>query len=110
ACDYFQQLARDFVGIGIKKTDPTQIFNLRQLFEQKPEPVFQSEIFSVAGGILPDQSDLPHPGLSQALGFGHHRLKSTRPKLSSQLRDDTKCAGMIAAFGNLYVGRMLRSS
>ena len=70
--DGFQQLAGDFVGIGVEKTDPAQIFDCGQLLQQQRQAIFQSEIFAVAGGVLPDQGDFAHAGLGQAFRLGNH--------------------------------------
>src|ERR1019366_5721402 len=108
-CNRLQQLAGDLVGIGVEEAHPAQFLDLRQPLQQQRQPVFQTQIFSVAGGILPDQRDLAHALVRKMLRLGDHRFESPRTKLATQLRDDAKRAGMIAAFGDLDVGRILRS-
>ena len=106
--DGFQQLAGDLVGIGVEEADPAQLFDLRQPLQQQRQPIFQAEVFAVAGGVLPDQRDLAHALLRQALRFGDDGLKAARAKLAAKLRNNAERAGMIAALGNLDVGRVLR--
>ncbi len=103
-----QQLAGDFVRVGVEKTDPAQIFDPGQLFEQQGKAVFQAEIFAVAGGVLADEGDLADAALGQAFGLGDHGLEAAGAELSAQLRDDAEGAGMIAAFGDFDVGHVPR--
>ena len=107
--DGFEQPAGDLVGIGIKKTDPAQVFNSREFFQQKCQAILQAEIFAIAGRVLADQSDLAHARLCQAFRLGNDRLKAPRAELAAQLRNDAESAGMIAPLGNLDVSSMSRS-
>ena len=100
--------AGDLVGIGVEETHPAQSVDLRQPFEQQREAVLQAEVFAVAGGVLPDERDFAHALLREALGFGDDRLEAPRAELAAQLRNDAERAGMIAAFGDLDVSRVLR--
>ena len=88
--DGFEQPAGDLVGIGVKKPHPAQFFDPRQLFQQKRQAVFQAEILAVAGRVLADQRDFAHARPRQALGLGDDRLKSPRPELAAQLRNDAE--------------------
>ncbi len=55
--DRVEQLAGDFVGIGVEKTHPAQIFDAGEFFEQQGQAIFQAEVFAVAGGVLADERD-----------------------------------------------------
>ena len=103
-----QQLAGDLVGIGVEEAHPAQLFDLRQPLQQQRQAVFQAEVFAVAGGVLPDEGDFANALLGQLLRLGDDRLEAARAKLAAQLRNDAERAGMIAAFGDLDVGRVLR--
>ena len=46
------------------------------------------------------------PGWASRSRFGDHRLEAARAELAAQLRDDAEGAGMIAALGDLDVGRV----
>ena len=108
-CNRLQQLAGDLVGIGVEEAHPAQFLDLRQPLQQQRQPIFQTQIFSIAGRILPDQRDLADALFREMLRLGDHRFESPRTELAAQLRDDAKRAGMIAAFGDLDVSRILGS-
>src|SRR5271165_3706140 len=105
--DGLQQPARDLVGIGVEEAHPAHLLDLSQSLQQQRQAILQAEVFAVARSVLPDQSDLAYALLRQPLRFGNHRLEATRAKLAAQLRNNAERAGMIAAFGDLDVCRML---
>ena len=106
--DSLQQALGDLVGISVEETYPLQLFDLRQSFEEKRETVLHAQVFAVAGGVLPDEGDFFHALFREALGFRNHRFETARAEFAAQLRDDAERAGMIAAFGDLDVGRVFR--
>src|SRR5215469_16369563 len=57
AGDGIQQSSGDFVGVGIQESHPAKLLNLCQTFEEERQPVFQTQVFSVAGGVLADESN-----------------------------------------------------
>src|SRR4029077_6795395 len=81
----FKQPAGDFVGIGIKKPYPAQVFNFSQLFQQQRQAILEAQILAVAGSVLADEGDLAHAGERQALSLGHYRLKTPRTELAAEL-------------------------
>ena len=103
ARDRIQKLAGDFVGIGVEKTNPAQIFDGGEFLQQQSQAIFQAEIFAVAGGVLADEGNLADAALRQALGLGNDGFKAARTKLAAQLGNDAEGAGMVAAFGNLDI-------
>ena len=61
------RLAGDLVRVGVQETYPTQIFDLRELFEQQRKAIFQSEVFAVAGRVLSDERDFAYACLRKLL-------------------------------------------
>ena len=78
---------------------------LGERFEQRSEAVFQAKVFAVAGGVLADESDFLHAAGDELLRFGDHGLEAPRAELAAQVGNNAEGAGVIAAFGNLDVGR-----
>src|SRR6478609_8132676 len=85
-----------------------EIFNLCQPLQQQGEPIFQTEVFAVAGGVLSYERDLAHATGGKALCFSNDRFKMARAKLAAQLRNDAEAARMVTAFSNLDVSRRFR--
>ena len=107
-CDRLEKSARDFVGICVEEANPPQAFDVRELFQQRGQAIFQSKVLAVTGGVLSDERDFADAGLRQSLGLGDDRFETPRAKLSPKLGNDAEAAGMIAAFGDLNVGRRAR--
>src|SRR5262245_18792577 len=72
------------------------------------QTVLQAEILTITGRVLTNEVDLANIALVQPYGFVHHRLKAPAAKPSSILRDYAESAGMIAAFGDLDIGVVMR--
>ena len=108
--DGVEQFLRDFIRISVKEANPLRLrrLDLREPRQQLRQAVFQSEIFPVAGGILADQIDFPDALAKKPRGFGNHRFKPAAAEIAAILRDHAKSAGMIAALGDLHVGKMAR--
>ena len=102
--EHFKQARGDLVGIGVEETDPAEILDLRELFEQRGEAILNAEVFAEAGCVLPDEVDFAHALGGEALGLDDDRGDGARAELAAELRNDAEGAGMIAAFGNLDVG------
>ena len=110
AGDGVQQPAGDLVGIGIEESNPAQRVDSSQFFQQKRQPIFQAEVFAIAGGVLANQGDFANACLRQPFCLGDYRFKPARPKLAAQLRNDAERARMIAALRDLDVGGVSRRS
>src|SRR2546428_7736363 len=65
--------------------------------------MLRAKIFASAGGVLANQRYLAHARGGRALGFGNHRFKPPRAKLTTQLRNNAKGARMIAALSDFDV-------
>ena len=104
--DGVEQAAGDFVGVGVEEANPAQAFDSGQLVQQQRQAVFQTEVFAVASCVLADESNFAHTGLREALGFGNDGFETARAELAAKLRNDAERTGMVAAFGDLDVGRV----
>src|SRR5438309_8396531 len=105
----FQQLARNLIGISVKKTHPAQPLSLCQSRQQQCQSVFQSEVFAIAGGVLADKGDFAYSIGGQPLGFSYYGFKMAGAELAAKLGNDAEAARMITAFCNLEIRRSLRS-
>src|SRR6202049_1016535 len=83
----FEKAARDLVGIRVEETDPAQVLNTCQFFEQEREPVLEPKIFAVASRILSDERDLAYAGASQSFGLGDYGFESARAEFAAQRRN-----------------------
>ena len=106
--DGFKQASCDLVGIGVQESNPSQSFDAGEFLKQQGQAVFQSQVLAIASRVLADQRDFANARLRQPLGLGNHGFEAPRTKLSAQLRNDAKRAGMITALGNLDVSRVAR--
>ncbi len=68
----------------------------------------QAEVFAVTGGVLADEGDLPDAAGDEGFGFGDDGLEAAGAELAAELGDDAEAAGMVAALGDLDVGRGAR--
>ena len=100
-----EQSPGNLVGICVEEANPLQPFDACEFFQQQSQAVFQPKILAVARGVLSDERDFAYAGLRQALGLGDNRFETPRAELSAKLRNDAEAAGMVAAFGDFYIGR-----
>ena len=101
----FEQPRGDLVGIGVEEAQPLEAGQHGEGVEQGSEAVGQAEILAVAGGVLADKGELANALRDQVLCLGEDGSQTTRAELAAQLRDDAEAAGVIAALGDLDVGR-----
>jgi hypothetical protein len=73
-----------------------------------PELSAVFDIDAVGAGVLRDDEDFLDAGAGQVLGFGQHVADRARNQRAAQRRDDAEGAAMVAAFGNLQVGVVIR--
>src|SRR6478609_10814616 len=90
-----QQLARNLIGISVEEAHPAQVFNLCQPLQQYGEAVLQAEVFAVTSGVLTDERDLAHAAGGKTFGLSNYGFKMARTKLTAQLRNNAKAAGMV---------------
>src|SRR5215471_17974267 len=64
------------------------------------------KIHSVIRRVLTNQIDLTNAFADEPANFRQHRLRRAAAVFPAHLRNHAKSARMIAAFGNLYVGRV----
>ena len=134
AGDGFEQARGDLVGIGVEEAQPFEAGERREGFEESGEvgaseggggigtldpahvamrlrheratrESLCAEVFAVAGGVLADEGDLAHALGDEVFGLGDDGLQAARTELAAQLGDDAEAAGVVAAFGDLDVGR-----
>src|ERR1017187_6726711 len=100
----------DLIRIGVEEADPLlgRGVDLRQAGEQMGEAVGESEILAVAGGVLADQVDLADALLEEAGGLGDYGFEAPAAESAAILRNHAEGARVIAAFGDLHVGEMVR--
>ncbi len=103
-----EQARGDLVRVGVEEAQPAQAGQDGKGVEKLGEAVGEAEIFAVAGGVLADEGDLADALGDEVLGFGEDGPHAARAELAAQLRDDAEGAGMVAALGNLDVGRGAR--
>ena len=109
--DGIEQLLRDLIWIGVEETDPFGEFggDLGETREELSQAVFETEVFAVTSGVLTDQIDFANAHGEHAGGFVDDALEATAAEVPAKLRNDAEGAGVIAALGNLYVGRVAGS-
>ncbi len=73
-----------------------------------PEGSAVLDVDAVGAGVLRDDQDFLDPSPCQVLGFGQHVTDRARHERAAQRRDDAEGATVVAAFGNLQVGEMVR--
>ncbi len=105
AGDGVEQLARDAIGIGVEEAEPAQVRDACEGVKELGKAVFEAEVFAVAGGVLADEGDFACAAGDKLLGLGDYRLETPRPEFSAQVRDDAEAARVVAALGDLNVGR-----
>ena len=105
AGDGFEQAAGDAVGVGVEEAEPAEVGDFGERVEECGEAVLEAEVFAVAGGVLADEGDLADAAGDELLGFGDDRFKSSGAEFSAQVGDDAEGAGVVAALGDLDVGR-----
>src|SRR5205809_7889652 len=108
--DRVQQLLRHLVGVSVQEADPLRLrrFDLREALEQRSQAVLQTHILAEAGGVLPDEADLPNALRKQPRGLGDYRFEAPAAKGAAILRNHAERAGMIATLGDLDIGEVLR--
>src|SRR5208337_851354 len=103
-----QKFLGDAIGIGVEKTDPGEVLDLRELLQENRQAIAKAEIFAVGSGVLADEGYFPRAGSGKIFSFANDRFKAAAAKRAAQLGNDAKRAGMIAAFGDLDIRLMLR--
>ena len=66
------------------------------------------DIDAVGAGVLRDDQNLFHAGPGQVLGFSEHVADRARYQRAAQRGDDAEGAAVVAAFGNLQIGVVIR--
>jgi hypothetical protein len=67
-----------------------------------------AEVDAVGAGVLGDDQELLGAGGDQGLGLAEHVGGGAGGQVAADLGDDAEGAAVVAAFGNLQVGVMLR--
>ena len=96
------------VGVGVEEAEPAEAVDAGERVEEGGEAVLEAEVFAVAGGVLADEGDLADAAGDELLGFGDDGLEAAGAELAAQVGDDAEAAGVVAAFGDLDVGRGAR--
>ncbi len=103
--DCLEELAGDAVGVGVEEAEPAEAWDAGELVEECGEAVLDAEVFAVAGGVLADEGDLLNAAGDELARFGDDRLEAAGTEFSAQIGDDAEGAGVVAALGDLDVGR-----
>src|ERR1035438_5117378 len=108
--DGVEQALGDLIRIGVEEADPLlgRGVDLREAGEQIGQAVVEPEILAVAGGVLADQVDLADALLEEAGGLGDYGFEAPAAESAAILRNHAEGARVIAAFGDLHVGEMVR--
>src|SRR6185369_1953792 len=104
------------VRVDVMQADPDAELGQRlaQLLEARldrlaaPETGAVLDIDAVGAGVLRNDQDLFYAGPSQVLGLGQHVADRPRNQRATQRGDDAEGAAVVAAFGNLQVGEVVR--
>ena len=104
AGDGLEQAAGDLVGIGVEEAEPADSFNSGEAVEQVGESVFETEVFTVTGGVLADEGDFRDALRDELVGLGDDGFKAAGAELAAEIGDDAEAAGMVASLGDLDVG------
>src|SRR6476661_5974581 len=107
-CNRLQQTTSDFVGISVQEPNPAEIFDGSEFFEQQSQAIFETEILSIASGVLANEGDFTHARAGETFRLGDYGFKSARAKFATQLWNNAKRAGMIASLRNLDIGSVAR--
>src|ERR1700724_3413464 len=105
----------------VKQSDPKVAMHLLNLTEQARERwaaggidrlaragFLSPQVHPVKRGVLADQVKFPNAFSDERANFSEHRFHRAAAMFAAHLRDHTKTAGMIAAFGDFYINRMRR--
>src|SRR6185437_10547295 len=98
-------------GVRVEKAQPLETGERSECVEEicklhaAAEFCIGREILAVACSVLADECDLAHTLRDKLLCFGDDARNGARAELATKLWNDAEAAGMIAAFGNLDVGR-----
>ena len=104
----FEQARRDAIRVAVEKTNPVQVFDLREALEKSRQAVADAEIFAVKRGVLADQGNFADARGGEIFRFAHDRFESAAAEFSAKLRDHAERAGMVAALVDFDVGRVAR--
>ena len=100
-----KKAAGNAVGIGVEKAQPAHAGDLGECVEQLRKAVLDAQVFAIAGSVLADQRDLLDAARNELLRLGDDRLEAARAEFPPEIGDDAEGTGMVAALGNLDVGR-----
>src|SRR5262245_60783455 len=81
---------------------------MRKLAQQMRKRVLLSEIFAVTRRILRHENQFFDAFFGKLMCFGNDGSEASATKMAAHLRNETKFAGPIAAFGNFYESIMTR--
>ena len=105
-----EQFLGDAIRVAVQKANPFLLLGLDlcQPSQQDGQTVFQAKVFPIAGGVLPDQVNLPHTLTEESGGFGNDRLKTSAAELPSVLRNHAERARVVATFRDLHIREVAR--
>src|SRR5882724_7347585 len=71
-----------------------------------PEAGAVLDVDAIGAGVLRDHQQFPDAGLHQIFGFLHDLANRTADQVAAHRRNDTERAAMVAAFGDLQIGKV----
>ena len=94
--------------VQVEQTDPFEAPDRVQIAQQSGERAAFAAVDAVERGVLRDEQQLLHAARRQGLRFAHDGLRTAAPVMPPERRDDAERALVVASFGDLHVGVMLR--
>ncbi len=110
------QVVHARIGIHVVHADPDaelaerlgQIEQARLDRAPAPEAGAVLDVHPVGRGVLRDHQDLLDAGVGERLGLAHDLVDRPADQVAAHRRDDAEAAAVVAAFGDLEVGVVLR--
>ena len=104
-----QRVLVDRRGVEVEQPDPLQAVDGVQLAKQPRQRAALAAIDAVEGRVLRDQQQFLTPRAARARASRTIESGGPVPIVAAQRRDDAERALVVAAFGNLDVGVVLRA-
>src|SRR5689334_12832745 len=107
--DQADEIIGNSVWITVKKTNPVQTVNGRQLPEEPRDSIRQPEVLAKCHRVLGNQDQFANALARQSPGFFNQRGDRTAAKLAAKTWNGAEGADVIATFGDLEIRHVGRS-
>lgn len=118
-CDGADEFVAPMGWVGVEDSDPEVAFDLGKFVEEVDEGwaaggvnglaragAAGPEVHAVVGCVLADEVDFADALLDELADFADNGVDGATAVAAAHARDDAEGAGVVAAFGNFYVGEV----